>query len=273
MLDAMPARELKSFDRVASVYDETRSAPPVVAEAVTRALLDVLRENGASRLLEVGIGTGRIACPLADGGVRVTGIDISPKMLAVLRAKTRAIDVVLSEAAHPPFQNGSFDAALFVHILHLIPQPAAMIEATLNLLRRPGVVIIGTEDDPPVQNIVDEIITNAKRQIAGVDDEARDAEAKARGDALMSAVEARGGSVSRRKVVSWAHTTTVGEMLERQARRDYSSSWSMPEAAHTAFIDRLKQEFAELPGGLSGEVRHEQSFALIIGCLPSRLSP
>lgn len=265
----MESPGLKSFDRVAHVYDDTRGMPPDVAEGVTAGLLAALHEvSVAPRLLEVGIGTGRIAVPLAAEGVRITGIDISSKMLAALREKRRDIDVLFAEAAHPPFRAASFDAALFVHILHLVPDAEATIRATLRLVRPGGVVIYGGGDGPAVQNRVDQIITSAKREITGTDDEARDAAARAQRESLVAAIEGLGGSVQRKQVASWVQSTTAGEMLERQSSRDYSSSWSAPEAAHGTFIERLRRELADLPGGLSAEVRHEQTFVLTIGRLP-----
>jgi SAM-dependent methyltransferase len=45
---------------------------------------------GSGRALELGIGTGRIALPLAERGVPVSGIDLSPAMVARLRAKPGA---------------------------------------------------------------------------------------------------------------------------------------------------------------------------------------
>lgn len=54
----------------------------------TNAAVDVLEELAANgRLLELGVGTGRISIPLADRGVRVDGIDASPAMLARLHSK------------------------------------------------------------------------------------------------------------------------------------------------------------------------------------------
>ena len=79
---------LKSFDRVAHCYDETRGLPDEVAREVGDGIAAILREvSDAPRVLECGIGTGRIAVPLAAAGVRVAGIDISAKMLSVLREK------------------------------------------------------------------------------------------------------------------------------------------------------------------------------------------
>jgi SAM-dependent methyltransferase len=76
-------------ERVAAVYDEhsaTMFDPAVVAPAVER-LADLA---GSGRALEFAIGTGRIALPLAERGVRVCGIDNSEAMLARLRAKPGA---------------------------------------------------------------------------------------------------------------------------------------------------------------------------------------
>jgi SAM-dependent methyltransferase len=71
---------------VADHYDETAAemfAPELVDPAVE--LLAGLAEGGAA--LELGIGTGRIALPLAARGVEVHGIDLSPDMVAKLRQK------------------------------------------------------------------------------------------------------------------------------------------------------------------------------------------
>jgi SAM-dependent methyltransferase len=52
------------------------------------AAVDVLEElAGGGRVLELGIGTGMVALPLAARGVEVHGIDASPEMVAALRAK------------------------------------------------------------------------------------------------------------------------------------------------------------------------------------------
>jgi SAM-dependent methyltransferase len=72
--------------RVAKRYDET-SAEMFAPEAV-EPVVDFLADlAGGGTTLELGIGTGRIALPLARRGVRVHGIDLSPDMVAQLRAK------------------------------------------------------------------------------------------------------------------------------------------------------------------------------------------
>jgi SAM-dependent methyltransferase len=71
-------------ERVASRYDdEHRFLGDIEPQA---ALLAELAAPG-NRVLELGIGTGRVALPLVERGLAVTGIDASPAMLARLAAK------------------------------------------------------------------------------------------------------------------------------------------------------------------------------------------
>jgi SAM-dependent methyltransferase len=61
------------------------------------AAVDVLEElAGGGRALELGIGTGLVALPLAARGVEVHGIDASPEMVAALRAKPGGADLPLT---------------------------------------------------------------------------------------------------------------------------------------------------------------------------------
>ena len=66
---------------VAERYDESTADMPV------EPVLDFLEPFAGGGALELAIGTGRIALPLARRGIRVAGVDLSPDMVAQLRAK------------------------------------------------------------------------------------------------------------------------------------------------------------------------------------------
>jgi SAM-dependent methyltransferase len=87
-------------ERAAASYDESSADmfEPAVVDPVVDFLAD-LAGHGAA--LELGIGTGRIALPLARRGIRVHGIDLSAAMVARLRAKPGAeqIDVAIGDFA------------------------------------------------------------------------------------------------------------------------------------------------------------------------------
>jgi SAM-dependent methyltransferase len=87
-------------ERVAARYDESSSEEFDAAfiEQTVDFLAALAGDGGA---LELAIGTGRIAVPLAERGVRVRGIDLSEEMVARLRAKLGAaqIDVTMGDIA------------------------------------------------------------------------------------------------------------------------------------------------------------------------------
>jgi SAM-dependent methyltransferase len=77
---------------VAARYDE--ASAEMFEAAVVEPTVDFLAElAGGGAALELGIGTGRIALPLAERGVRVHGIDLSHDMVAKLRAKPGGRDI------------------------------------------------------------------------------------------------------------------------------------------------------------------------------------
>jgi SAM-dependent methyltransferase len=86
------------FDEDAGLrYDE--STGPYFEPATIDATVDFLEPLAAGGALELAIGTGRIAVPLAARGVRVAGIDYSPEMVAQLRQKSAEITVEIGDYA------------------------------------------------------------------------------------------------------------------------------------------------------------------------------
>jgi SAM-dependent methyltransferase len=82
-------------ERVAARYDE--SAAEMFDEEAVDPVVDLLVEiAGGGRALELGIGTGRIALPLAQRGVPVQGIDMSKAMVARLHAKPGGEDIAVT---------------------------------------------------------------------------------------------------------------------------------------------------------------------------------
>lgn len=111
------------FDRVAGVYDETRRAlDPQTLDGVTKALA----AHGCRSILEIGVGTGRVAAPLKARGVEVVGVDLSRQMMERARAKG-LVNLVLGDGLKTPFRGGSFDAVILAHVLHIIRTPKDLI--------------------------------------------------------------------------------------------------------------------------------------------------
>ncbi len=112
---------MSSYDAIARLYDAwSRSVTEDVGFYVERA-----REAGGP-VVELGVGTGRIAVPTARAGVRVIGVDSSEGMLGVCRERAERegvadlLDLRLGDLASPPVsERVSLVTAPFRSLLHL----------------------------------------------------------------------------------------------------------------------------------------------------------
>ncbi len=96
-------RDESPYDAIAELYDPwSRSVTEDVAFYVSEA------RRGGGPVVELGVGTGRIAVPVAAAGVRVIGVDSSPGMLALCRERAEAagvaslLDLRLGDVREPP---------------------------------------------------------------------------------------------------------------------------------------------------------------------------
>ena len=129
------------FARHADEWDTLRGlhSPDGTVEA---ALQSALGSGMLGALLDVGTGTGRMAELFAARASKVTGIDNSPEMLRLARARLQQlpadqIDLVQGDFMGLPFADASFDTVLFHQVLHYALQPeAALAEAAR--VARPG---------------------------------------------------------------------------------------------------------------------------------------
>lgn len=101
-----------------------------------------------SSVLDVGCGTGSLSALVAEAGHRVTGVDISPRMVDRARAKLSAAGLparfLVGDAAAPPTGDERFDALLSRHLVWTLPDPwAALADWTARV--RPGGTLILVE--------------------------------------------------------------------------------------------------------------------------------
>ena len=94
---------LTLYDRIAPIYDPwSRSVTEDVGFYVEQALAS------GGPVVELAVGTGRIAVPIAEAGVPVIGVDSSPEMLGVARAAAESagvselVDLRLGDLRDPP---------------------------------------------------------------------------------------------------------------------------------------------------------------------------
>ncbi len=136
------------FDRAVEFYDRTRALPPEAHAAVVTVVAAELAGRG--RVLEVGVGTGRIGLGLVRSGASLIGLDLSMPMLErlVQNAGGVVLPAVQGDATRLPFPDDAFGAAVASHVFHLVPDhPQALAE--LVRVVRPGGPVLVSRGSPP----------------------------------------------------------------------------------------------------------------------------
>jgi SAM-dependent methyltransferase len=114
---------------------------------VRRAWADRLRgwlPERVSDVLDLGCGTGSLSLLAAEQGHRVTGVDLSPPMVDLARAKLAGRDAVflIGDAAAPPVGEQRFDVVLVRHALWALPDPGRGLRHWWGLLRPGGRLVL-----------------------------------------------------------------------------------------------------------------------------------
>lgn len=133
------------FAAHAANWDEIRSlhiAESEVEAAIARALGD----EPVGRLTDIGTGTGRMLELFAPGAESAVGIDRSPEMLRLARAKLGeaglAADLRQGDMYALPLASGSADTVIIHQVLHYAQQPAAAVGEAARLLAPGGRLLI-----------------------------------------------------------------------------------------------------------------------------------
>ena len=261
-----------SFDRVAHAYDATRGYPPGIDQHIAIAIVDSIHATSETTILEVGVGTGRIAFPLASLGHTYTGVDISENMVKQFatkllhngwqeyqqawgslpdensvsahsvsrysnRAKSAAIRLVLSDMTTLPFRDASFDVVLAVHVFQLVDGWQHALLEVLRVLRSGGVFLHCWDEFVngeawPVGKTWGEIV----RELGG---ETRRPGADERSD-VTAWLKEHGLQPKEIPVVQWEVTQTPREALEQVTRRLWSSTWVVQDDIFAESVVRLE---------------------------------
>ena len=133
----MPPADVTYSGETAAVYDAWFGGYLGGAPIVDR-LVELAAAGGPGPVLELGIGTGRVALPLAERGVEVHGVDGSEAMVAQLRAKPGGEDIAVTMGdfsdvpAEGPFALIFVAAGTFFEL----PSQEAQVRCFANVARR-----------------------------------------------------------------------------------------------------------------------------------------
>ncbi len=149
-MSGVQARITAAWDAAANGYDD-QPGHEVRSDAERRAWHDLLRAAlppAPADVLDAGTGTGFLARRAAELGHRVTGIDLSRRMLEVARIAPPPREVAIppayveGDAVDPPFPDAAFDAIVSRHVLWTLREPDATLARWHDLLRPGGRLLV-----------------------------------------------------------------------------------------------------------------------------------
>lgn len=256
MADREPSASV-SFDRAAAYYDATRRLSAESERAVAELLVGELQGRGTC--LEVGVGTGRIALPVAARHVPMVGVDLSPPMLERLQAKQSAaaeapalaVAVAVADATRLPLADHSVGGSLLCHVLHLVPAWRQVVDELVRVTRPGGVVLVDrggfTGDAREVQEHLAEI--------AGIE---RVHPGLGRDDDLDGAFAAHGARVRELPPIVEERTVALGVMLDLFEANQFSWTWSLDDDTRRRAAAATREWAATRFGDLDQpRLRHE----------------
>jgi len=133
------AAQAGEWDRIRAMH-----APDAQVEA---AILDMLGDHPVQALLDLGAGTGRTLELLAPLARRAVGVDLSPAMLNLARARIeqrglRNVQLRQGDIYAPPAERGAYDLVVIHQVLHFLDDPGRALAEAAHMLRPGGRLVV-----------------------------------------------------------------------------------------------------------------------------------
>ena len=223
-------RQASSFGAAADAYE--RGRPPYPPEAV-----DWLLPDGASRVLDLGAGTGKLTRQLRDRGLDVVAVEPSAGMREQLARSVPGVTVHAGSAEEIPLPDGSVDAVVVAQAWHWVDRSRAVREVA-------RVLVLGGQLGL-VWNIRDER-EDWVAELGRIMHDPNDHRRQDRG-----IIGPPFGPVERREV-EWEHQLSRDELIDLAASRSYVIT--MPDEQRAAVLAGVRNLAGHRPGLAGSDV-------------------
>ena len=136
------------WDDQAATFDDAADhglRDPSVRRA-WRALLGSVLPEAPAEIADLGCGTGSLSLLMAEAGHRVSGIDVSDRMVAAAQAKADLAHISTTfrqgDAAEPKLAPDSIDVIVVRHVTWALPDPGAAVARWRTILRDAGRLVL-----------------------------------------------------------------------------------------------------------------------------------
>jgi ubiquinone/menaquinone biosynthesis C-methylase UbiE len=231
-----------SFDRVAGCYDATRYIPPLILRRAAHLMARDGAFSADSTILDAGVGTGRFSRYVQEAGPSVVGVDISAQMLARAASLPQPPLLVRSDLRALPFRSNAFDAALIVHVLHLISDWQAVMAEVRRVLRPGAPLYLGSETGKHF------VSRSLYFQVAAEWKLTRPNLGAAAFGTILEHATATGAVVTQVDdgELVWTAQVRVGEMLDALKSNPFSHLWHIQPEVHRLMVAEAERRVREV---------------------------
>ncbi|MCU0566194.1 MAG: class I SAM-dependent methyltransferase [Oculatellaceae cyanobacterium Prado106] len=255
------------YDRIADLYDTTRSLPPEIEQQVTRFILNLVSAHPSSRFLEPGIGTGLIAIPIIKQGYAYTGIDISAEMMAQIEHKLGSLPenltLIQADAAALDFADATFDVVLMRHFIHLVPDWRLALCEIQRVLKPQGFLLYCESPWSPHQQEFEQHWRSFLNQYDCFQPPGCEDRDRANLDKVKTWLTERGATVEIAIAAQWPIQETVGDRLTLYATRDHATCWSISDEVFPEAIAAFKTWCINHYGSTETVLSSEGRFSIV----------
>ena len=245
-----------SFDSMIGLYDETRVVDASCLAAALEYLAERFPPESCPTIFEPGVGTGRIAIPLAERGYHVAGVDISRGMLRALSRRLDSkhslpVSSCLADVTSLPFLDGVFDMAIAVHLFYFIQEWKQAVAETLRVLQ-PGHPLVMMHTGTGME--VPDLNQRYRELCADCGCWIRDVGVKSTGE-VVGYLQSSGYQVEHvRGRWGWTASIPVNEALRYIKLRAYSFTTVASDGIHARVMQRLEADALQRFGRIDTEV-------------------
>ena len=136
---------IREFTKAADVYESSHAGIYEMCKEDYPYISHELAKEDYTDLLDCGCGTGPMISLLyeEDASKHYTGIDITPRMIEVAKAKgLSGVSWVVGDCEDLPFEDNSFDAVICSNSFHHYPNPQKFFDSVKRVLRPGGRLIL-----------------------------------------------------------------------------------------------------------------------------------
>jgi ubiquinone/menaquinone biosynthesis C-methylase UbiE len=253
-----------AFETLAPGYDARAGLPSGVGAAIAKAIVHVGGVAADDPVLELGAGTGEIGAYLAKLAPGYVGLDDSPAMLDLFRAKSEPASprLVVADANEPwPLPPASTQVIFASRVIHLL-QPGHVVRETLRVSRPGAYLMLGRvqrEPGSPRERL------RQRRQYllreAGM--HPRQGESGSR-NVVALLTQAGWTNLGRHEAAAWTAETSVNEVLAGWNTLSRMGSVEVDKGTREQILREIRDWAAREIGELDRLVSHQERYVLDI---------